>query len=118
MENDILYKKARSFLGRGAAYRTLSVLNSTYKAGASHPLVIVTKNELNGMIVAVTVLDASNVRSIPLNGFGLTRQGKTIAANVLKVLDENGYHRGGRINRYDALWIGEGCLSHITNIKI
>lgn len=118
MENNILYMKARAFLVRGDAYRTLAVLNSTYKAGVSHPLVIVAKNELNGMIVAVTVLDASNVPSIPLNGFGLTKQGKTIAANVLKVLDENGYHRGGRIDRYDALWIGEGCLSHITNIKI
>lgn len=118
MENDILYKKARAFLGRGDAYRTLSVLNCTHKAGVSHPLVIVTKNELNGMIVAVTVLDANNVNSIPLNGFGLTKHGKTIAANVLKVLDENGYHRGGRIDRYDALWIGEDCLSHIINIKI
>ena len=118
MENNKLYLKAKAFLGRGDAYRTLSVLNCTHKAGVSHPLVIVAKKEPEGTIVAVTVLDANNVHSIPLNGFGQTKHGKTIAANVLKVLDENDYHKGGRIDRYDALWIGEDCLSHIINIKI
>ncbi len=114
--NSELYDAAEVFLQRHD-YRPLAIYNSSFKSRAEHPLVIVAKSEATKDVVVITVLDSTNIRSIPMNGFGNTKKGTTLAAATKRLvklwMDEN--------PRFDALWISNGntrCYSHITNINI
>lgn len=69
--------------------------------------------------IFVAAMDGDKVRSIPLRGLGRSKKALARAAALKAGADkwrkENGW-KGDY--RYDALWIGEDCLSHIINIRI
>ena len=76
-------------------------------------------NNDTGLYVVVAVMDASTIRSIPLNGLGQSSKAKA----KLKRIKEWAWKQGIIAYRLDALWVDDGStgrgmsFSHIMHVK-